>query len=235
MSLVAKNVTLASFLWTILITPFVFFLAGCYLKWRYSLVAIIGFGVACLLGAPVDLSWFNQENLIVFCCITLFLWAIATLLSVFDQFRYQGWECCATNSPSANIVAAFVTALLKADFGAAYEICSDTFKSHSNLHQFQESAQAALDTLGIHPSVMPLNRPGTFELPILAGNLGLLNSVAASNVSAVALTLFQSDHDSVQSTKTVSGLRIILQDSQRGPRVGGFSPVIVALNQHIYR
>jgi len=115
MSLAIKHATLASRLYEILITPFVF--VGFLLVtrwWVFALMAVICvtmWATGVMQFAMPKIAEFKDE-LIIGCLCICFLWFVATLLSIFDYYRFRGWTHSPGQDPLASRTREFLIKLI---------------------------------------------------------------------------------------------------------------------------
>jgi hypothetical protein len=115
MALVIKHSTLTSRLYEILITPFVFIGFGLFTRWWvFALLAVICvtlWATGAMQFAVPKIAEFKEELIIGSLCIC-FLWIVATMLSIFDYFRFRGWTHAPGPQPLTSRAEEFLAKLV---------------------------------------------------------------------------------------------------------------------------
>jgi hypothetical protein len=170
-------------------TPFIVMMAVLYLR-RLTLAAIgIVALILFLLGPPIVWTDLLKSKDLVFLLVGIVcLWGLAMVMTIYDHFRYQGWDLL--SDPAADDLAVkFVTALLNQQTEAARQLCSTESRIRCSSSEFESRAQGVVDELGDAKVILELDVPGRFRLPILQGAANALNAVADAETSAIALVL----------------------------------------------
>jgi hypothetical protein len=193
------------------------------------MLALIGVAlVVCwLLGAPFGRLEITRRQVIVVSCSVLFLWIVALFLSIVDHFRYGGWELC--DGEAETVLKSFATALLNDDLASAYQLCSVRCRDRMDSATFERAARKVRERLGASRHVLPLDEPGRWKLPILAGAVQLLDALADDKTEAVGLVLLGESAHAVETR--FPALRARLTRDADGTHIDAFDVVEASLNQ----
>ncbi len=211
-------------------TPFIVMMAAVYLGW-WKLVAI---GITALifawLGGPIVwIDLFKSKDLVFLLVSIVCLWGLAMVMTIFDHFRYQGWDLL--DDPAADDLAVkFVTALLNRQTEAARQLCSTASRIRCSSPDFERRAQGVVDELGDAEGILKLDVPGRFRLPILQGAASALNAAADAETSAFALVLLTGPRG-IAAAAAIPTVRLRLGRDIGGWCIVGFDATTTALCQ----